>query len=204
MDRRTVIFIFALALIAGAFWGLKLFLLNKNQVLELKVVYVSPEDKTTDVKLDQIVKIDFNRPLTNENEVTLTFEPVVKGQVSLENDQKTLVFNHQEPLHANGNYALTIKNQQEQVLSQTTFATIQMQGDPYIPYQIEETNKNYFPLLEWIPYTTKEFSVYYAEPLTLEVTIYQGDQKIVEPKIIEWIKLHNIDPNTHKIHYVTQ
>ncbi|MFH1840904.1 MAG: hypothetical protein ABH807_02000 [Candidatus Shapirobacteria bacterium] len=201
MDKKTVIFIFALALIAGAFWGLKFFLLNKNQVPELKVVYISPEDKTSEIVLDQIFRIDFNRPLADENEIVLIFEPIVNGQAALENKQQTLIFNHQEPLHANANYTLMIKNQKGQVLAQTTFATIQMQSDPYIPYQIEEANRKYFPLLEWIPYNTENFSVYYVEPLTLEISIQQGEQKTIEPKVIEWIRSHGIDPATHQIQY---
>ena len=204
MDKKTIVFIFVLALIAGLFWGLKIFLLDKNQVPALKMVYISPEDKTTDIKLDQAFKIDFNRQLVDENEVALNFEPAVKGSLDLENGQKTLVFNHEELLHANANYTLTIKDQKDQILAQTTFATIQLDSDPYIPYQIEQTNKNYFPLLEWIPYNTKEFSVYYAEPLLLEVKIYQGEQKTIEPKIIEWIKSHKIEPNTHEVRYVMQ
>jgi hypothetical protein len=106
-------------------------------------------------------------------------------------------------LHANANYTLTIKDQKGQILSQTSFATIQLDSDPYIPYQIEETNKKYFPLLEWIPYNTKEFSVYYAEPLALEVKIYQGEQKTIEPKVLDWIRSHGIEPSTHKIQFIT-
>jgi hypothetical protein len=195
--KNTIILLFGLALIIGLLVGLTLLL--KKKAPSLEVVYVSPENQTENVAISTQIKIDFNQPLKNQEEVVIELSPETEIDKKLENDNQTLVLSPRLQLHPNADYQLTIKNQKEQLLWQSNFKTEKMQGDPNLPAaQIEYTKENY-PLLPYIPYEADKFYVVYSRPLTLKVVILRGSQKEVEPLVFDWIRSHGVDPETHTI-----
>lgn len=200
MNRKTIILLFILALVGGIFLGLKLLLGAK--ITPLKVVFVSPENQATAVSISTQIKIDFNRPFKNTNEVVINFLPQIMLDTKLENDQKTLVLTPQGPLHSSTTYTLIIQNQKNHSFFQSIFTTQKLQGDPAIIYEEEKNIQEKFPLTEFIPYETKEFIITYAAPLTLKVTIKKGTKEEIAPIVYQWIKSHNIEPATHQIRWI--
>lgn len=198
--RNTIILLFGLALIVGLLVGLT-FLLRKK-VPELKVVYVSPENQAENILISLLIKIDFNQPLKDKNEVIIELSPQTEIEKSLENNQQTLILTPKFQLHPNATYTLEIKDKKEHLLWQSSFATEKMQGDPNIPAaQIEYTEENY-PLLPHIPYEANNFYIVYSRPLTLKVVILKGTKEAIEPLVLDWIHSHNVDPSSHTISYV--
>lgn len=199
MNRKTKILIIVLAILAGALLGLRLLIKTQNQ----KVVYVSPENAATNISTSFLkVQIDFDLPLANENQYFVNINPEIKTLAKkLENSNKTLILTSEEPLHPNTLYKLEVKDKNK-ILWQSTFTTENLQGDPTIPYEGQKYTQDNYPLLEFIPYETESFSVRYSAPLTLTVTIKKGEQKTIEPLIIDWIKSHGVDPSTHQLKWV--
>jgi len=200
MNRKTKILIIVLALLAGALLGLRLLIKTPNQ----KVVYVLAENEATNVSTVSLkIQIDFEQALSSENQYAFTINPEVKTITKkLENSNKTLQITSEEPLHPNTNYQITIKDKNK-ILWQSDFTTEVLQGDPTIPYEGQKYTQDNYPLLEFIPYETESFSVRYSAPLTLTITIKKGEQKTIEPLIIDWIKSHGVDPSTHQLKWVT-
>lgn len=200
MNQKTKILIIVLAVLAGILFGLKLLVKGPSQ----KVVYVLPENLAVNISTTSLnVQIDFNLPLTNENQYNVNIIPEIKTILKkLDNNGKTLRLSSEEPLHPNTNYQIAIKDKNK-ILWQSTFTTENLQGDPVIPFEGQKYTQDNYPLLEYIPYETENFSVRYSAPLTLTITIKKGEQKTIQPQIEEWIKSHNVDPSTHQIKWVT-
>ncbi len=200
MNRRTKISIIVLAIFAGILFGLRLLVKNPSQ----KVVFVSPENLATNISASLLkVQVDFDLPLTNENQYVINVSPEIKTiSKKLENNSKSLFLTSEEPLHPNTVYKLEIRDKNK-VLWQSTFTTEKLEGDPVIPYEGQKHTQSNYPLLKFIPYETENLSVKYSAPLTLTVTIKKGAQKLMKPLIIDWIKSHGVDPSTHQIKWVT-
>lgn len=200
MNQKTKILIIVLAVFAGILFGLRLLVKIPSQ----KVVYFLPENLATNISTTSLnIQIDFSYSLTNENQYNINIVPEIKTLLKkLDNNGKTLRLTSEEPLHPNTNYQITIKDKNK-TLWQSSFTTEKLQGDPVIPFEGQKYTQDNYPLLEYIPYETENFSVRYSAPLTLTVTIKKGEQKTIEPSIKEWIKSHSVDPSTHQFKWVT-
>jgi len=74
-------------------------------------------------------------------------------------------------------------------------------GEP--PEEILDSLKKKFPLIEFLPYETNNFSVDYIAPLHLQVRIKNATFSAqIKQEATNWIKSHGIDPSTHKIDWV--
>lgn len=202
MNKKTIILISILALIAGLLLGLKLFLTQKPP---LQIISVIPENQAKNISTEKLeVKIDFNRQLKNQKEVKIDFFPQIKTTIfSFENEQKDLIITSQEPLQPNTTYFFEVKDKKDKTLWQSSFTTEKLAGDPLIPYQDEQNTQKNYPLLEFIPYETEKFSVAYSGPLMLEVKVKKGDKKEIKQAVLDWISEKGVDPQTHQIKWVT-
>jgi len=73
-------------------------------------------------------------------------------------------------------------------------------GDPLEKLTIDLSQE--FPLLDFTPYQEIDFSLEYAGPRFLKVTLKQDTPQIKE-KVFNWIKEKGVDPQTHEIKWVT-
>lgn len=201
MNKKTLILIVLLALLASFFLGLKLWWKPEQ---ELSVVNFFPENQTQDISTAGLkITVDFNRPLKDRQEINFLINPSVEDvSLNLENNQQTLSVTSQEPLQPETNYSFAITDKKDQILIQAGFQTEPLQGNPGPIYQEEKYVKSNFPLLEFTPYKTETFSVYYINPLTLQVSISQGEQREIEKEVKDWIKSKGVDPETHKIEFI--
>ncbi len=66
----------------------------------------------------------------------------------------------------------------------------------------EETYRSY-PLFDYIPYKTDDFSLDYIKPLVLEIKL-RKDTPEIRQEAYDWILSKGVDPKTHKIIWKTQ
>jgi len=70
--------------------------------------------------------------------------------------------------------------------------------------EILDSLKKKFPLVEFLPYETDDFSVDYIAPLHLRVKIRNATFSAkISQEVSNWIKSKGIDPTTHKIDWIT-
>jgi len=76
------------------------------------------------------------------------------------------------------------------------------QGDS--PEELIKSLKQEFPLVEFVPYQTDEFSVNYQAPFHLKVKIKKlKDLEAIKQEVLNWINSKGVDPATHQIDWLT-
>lgn len=65
-----------------------------------------------------------------------------------------------------------------------------------------EILKNY-PLFDYLPYKTENYTVGYTSTLTLKITLIK-DTPEIRQEVLDWISSKGVDPNTHKIIWKNQ
>lgn len=208
-NKRTIIIIIILALLATLLFALKI--LTKNI---LAVVDSSPKNNQANIVLNQVVKITFNQNIKNEFQIT--FSPLTTFKTKI--IENTLEIIPDKPLIENTQYKITILNSRLKNFSfELSFKTISQKTILEItPFKItppptyEETKKYYDdwskeihqnePLYDFVPYKTETYFVYYTAPLTLTV-ITKKDTPQIRKEISDWIISKGIDPETHQINW---
>lgn len=72
------------------------------------------------------------------------------------------------------------------------------------PIDILESLKERFPLVEFLPYETNDFSADYIAPFYLQVKIKNATFSAqIKQEVLDWIKSKGVNPNTHKIDWIT-
>lgn len=77
-------------------------------------------------------------------------------------------------------------------------------GDSGVLEKQQETKQNLFPLIDFLPYQTKDFEITYSGPLTLEATLFNKNTEVVKQQILLWIKSKEVDPSSHLINFKVQ
>lgn len=73
------------------------------------------------------------------------------------------------------------------------------QGDADILEKRETLIKEQFPLLDFLPYQSKNFSIGYVGPLRLKISLWAQDQEAAKNEALSWLKEKGINPQTHLI-----
>lgn len=72
------------------------------------------------------------------------------------------------------------------------------------PEDLLKSLKQEFPLIEFVPYQTDEFSINYQAPLYLKVKIKTPTKtESIKQEVLNWIQSKGVDPNTHQIDWLT-
>lgn len=72
------------------------------------------------------------------------------------------------------------------------------------PEELLDTLKEKFPLIEFIPYQTDEFSINYQAPLHLKIEIkITAKKEVIKQKALDWIQSKGVNPDTHQIDWIT-
>lgn len=90
-------------------------------------------------------------------------------------------------------------------LSPTPEVTPLPKGKGDSPKEIIDSLKEKFPLIEELPYETKDFSIDYIAPLHLQVKIKKTTDKTlskIKIEVLEWIDSEGVDPFTHQIDWI--
>ena len=75
------------------------------------------------------------------------------------------------------------------------------QGDSNIIQEREALIKEQFPLLDFLPYQTKDFSIGYVGPLHLKISLFAEDQEAAKNEALSWIKGKGVNPQTHQVEW---
>lgn len=199
MKKLTTKIIFILALLAGVVLVLKI-ISSQNAKSLPQVILVSPQNNEENVSINPKIEIEFDKP-ANEKKISVTFLPEVEFSQIPAEDKLSLIIQSSFPLNPSTTYNFVIKYG-KQTIWQSSFKTIQLEGDASIPIEGQKYTEDNFPLAQYIPYETGKYSVRYSLPLTLKVTIINGIKKEIETEINAWMKSKGVEPKTHQFVWV--
>lgn len=77
------------------------------------------------------------------------------------------------------------------------------QGNPNFYENTRPKILENYPLFDYIPYKTANFSIDYLKPLVLEV-ILKKDTPEIRDEVINWIKSKGVNPKNHEIIWKTK
>lgn len=75
---------------------------------------------------------------------------------------------------------------------------IQEEGVGESPEEIIQSLRKKFPLYDWAPYTSENFSVRYVDKFQLEVSLKENTPE-ARQEVLDWIRSKGVDPETHEI-----
>lgn len=81
-----------------------------------------------------------------------------------------------------------------------TIITAPGRGDPNFRLSLEPTIKANYPLFDYIPFKTENWSINYLKPLEFLVTL-KTDTPEIRQEVLDWIESKGVDPKTHKIEW---
>lgn len=168
----------------------------KKAYQPLEVISTSPPNGTENVGLDVSLKVQFNR---EPEVVSVLSQPEIDYSLQPSNTTLTLVLN--QPLKPKTQYSLSILSR-EKVIFSWFFTTRLLTEDEAIEEEIKITQES-FPLIDYLPYETESSRIAYEDSLYLLVTIKKGDTEDVKKEVLDWIRSKGVDPQTHKIEWLT-
>lgn len=182
---------------------------NTPQQKPFKVLSTTPKEGDTGVALGEIpISFTTDEPLQSSQSANINFNPQLdRGYTFMNSFPATKV-----QLQITGGlkpatlYTITIDNSSGEQLYSWRFTSAKSTKGASSSSLIGQEEQNYVntytPLLSYTPYSTGDFSLDYTAKLTLTVKIKNPDVVGVKQEVIDWIKSHGVDPNTHKIIYV--
>ncbi|MBU0619182.1 Ig-like domain-containing protein [Patescibacteria group bacterium] len=183
--------------------ALILFLVIKNQpqLEPLQVTGYFPTSQEVNVSPNSNLEITFNRPLVSLKEIIVSLQPQTQVNLSLSENQQTVIIDPVPPLHANQTYQVIVSDNNK-TLDKFSFKTEELQGDPALIWERDQYIEANFPLIEVLPYETKQFAIYgTSKPLALEVLIKQEPIDAVKVAVLNWIESQGVDPASQKINW---
>jgi hypothetical protein len=198
--------IIVLAGIVGVLAGIKLLV---SQPLTPKIIKTDPADNQQNVYPKQTLKLIFDRAVSLEDWQIVPFPAF---EFSLKRDKEIIEIIPQKELAANTQYKIEVKNVKDPSFYFTfSFKTTpDLLGPPpggKTPSK-EEVEKYYWdlsrktyeetPLFDYVPYKTKNYTVDYIKPLTLQVLLTK-DTPQIRAEVLDWIRSKGVDPATHQI-----
>jgi len=79
-----------------------------------------------------------------------------------------------------------------------TTITLPGRGDPNFRLSLEPTIKTNYPLFDYVPFETENWSVDYLKPLEIQVML-KSDTPEMRQEVLDWIESKGVNPQTHKI-----
>lgn len=202
--RSRIIII--LSVVAGILLGIKLILPEEKK---LELIESSPSNNQEGVKIFSTLKFAFNLTTSSEELIILTNPDF--GYSSDNFDKNTIEIKPENPLEFETEYSIVIKNNKykdfyEVVKFKTENGEIpaytQEQQKEFYEQLERQTYKDY-PLFDFIPYQTDNFTVGYSRPLILSITL-KKDTAEIRQEVLTWIRSKGVDPATHKIEWKYQ
>lgn len=148
----------------------------------------------TDLPSDKVFRLDVNPKPQYGLQMQSTFPTNVVNVLPLGG------------LHENTTYTITVSDQFGKQLTSWTFLTAPTPAQSHSATRNvldQETNAKYYPLTQYLPYSTADFTVSeYTDHLTLKVLVNTADLAKVKTEVNDWIRSKGVDPNTHTINYV--
>ena len=71
-------------------------------------------------------------------------------------------------------------------------------GDPNFYEKVSGNIQNKYPLLDYLPFKSENFTLEYIGPLKLKV-ILKKDTAVYKQEVLDWITGKEVEPSTHQI-----
>lgn len=204
-NKRNLIIIAVLSLITGMVTAAVF--VNKN----LKVVYTYPKDNEEQVPVNTVIEIQFDKNISL-SQWTVSSSPIFEFNLKAENNKLTVSPKNNlkkdtpykveftNKVYSNFYYTLSFKTSSADILpSVSPVPTLPYKpDDPDFYYETKALIDKNYPLFDYVPYKTTDFSVDYLKPNVLEVILI-NDTPEVRQEISHWIKSKGVDPATQQI-----
>lgn len=181
-----------------------------SQNIPIIVMDTNPSSGQTDVYSGEIkITISLNREIFSENDINISITPQPASGFEFTNSfpSKTLSLQILGGLTPSTTHTVAVNDPSGNTLY-TWFFTTSNQSPESSSAEVNkiqrETIANYYPLFDFVPFQTEEFSLDYTERLTLEVKINGNKTPQIENSVENWIRAKGVDPSTHTINYISQ
>jgi len=174
-----------------------------------QVLETNPKNNQEKVNLETTIFLTFQKtPVFNNLEIKIN--PSVTFSVKV--DRQTLAIQPNEQLKPDTEYKVELVNlKNRQNTFSFSFKTLQLTP---ISNQTEANIRQYYndlekktyeemPLFDYVPFSSKNFSLDYIKPLTLQVTLKE-DTPAARQEVLNWINSKAVNPQTHKIIWKTR
>lgn len=177
---------------------------------QFRVIETSPKNGEINAypgEISIIFKTDVD--IISSNSFFLEIAPPLPYYWKIENAYPTKQIKAQVfgGLQTNTKYTMSVLDQNKNLLYLWTFTTSATPAESSSRYFQEKRNEivnKYYPLFDYIPFSSSDFNIDYTDRLTLKVVIKNKDLEKVKQEVLEWIKSHGVDPSTHTITYINQ
>lgn len=169
----------------------------------LKVTQTDPRDQQTEVPLNYLLTVTFNRPVNSRIQPSLliTFEPPVTGQISFSADQTQAVFQPNDFYQPDTQYTVTVTGQTIKDFTFTFHTRTQIElphfpllnpsSPPAGPQSLQEKKQQ---LLSHLPYYGKNFYIQYTLLGDfIYVNIFTDPVEQAKQQAIAWLKTQGFD-----------
>lgn len=183
---------------------------SANPNRSFQIIKTSPGNNETDVYAGEItISFTTNAEIASANEYGINITPPLPDYWKITNSYPTKKITAQVygGLNTNTTYTVTVTDASGKKLYSWSFTSSNNPGQSSsgLVTDYEKTYyQKYYPLMDYIPYSTTDFKVGYQSELTLKVLIKNLDIAKVKQEVIDWIKSHGVDPATHTINYINQ
>lgn len=162
-----------------------------------KVKSFSPVGNANNVDLNEPITLVFNKPI-NPSQFSATTTPDMTFDVSV-NNGNVLVFQPKLSYLQNTYYVVRILYNQK-IIGGTNFTTMKSQSEPQFLERIAAQMDQQYPLAIHLPYSTANYQVVYASPLTLSIQLFTSnlDQNTVLAEVKRWVSSQGVNPATHE------
>lgn len=177
---------------------------------QFRIIETSPKNGETNVypgEISIIFKTDVD--IISLNSFFLEITPPLPYYWKIKNTYPTKQIKAQVfgGLQTNTKYTVSVLDQNKNLLYLWTFLTSTTPAESSSRYFQEKRNEivnKYYPLFDYIPFSSSDFNIDYTDRLTLKVVVKNKDLEKVKQEVLEWIKSHGVDPSTHTITYINQ
>lgn len=171
------------------------------------ILETSPKNDEKDVYPGEI-EIFFitNKPILSSDEFSVDFSPKLPFYYKITNTfpANKITLKIFGGLDIKTTYTVTITKSNKEPVYIWSFTTSEKKAESSSGLVFDKEQdllKNYYPLSQFTPYSTSDFRIEYTYDLTLKVSVKGSSIEKVKQEVLNWIKSHGVDPNTHVIHY---
>jgi len=173
----------------------------------LSVLEISPPDEASEIYPGEIkVEFVFNQEVFSANVFKVQISPAPSAGFELINSfpSSKITIQILGGLKPATPYVVTVSDSKNMIVRTWSFTTSNQtpeSSSAEVKKIQEQTINESYPLFDFVPYKTQEFSIDYVDRLTLEVKINGRKTPQIISQVQSWIQEHGIDPSTHTIIY---
>ena len=173
----------------------------------LSVLEVSPPDGAIEIYPGEIkVEFVFNQEVFSSNVFKVQISPAPSAGFEIINSFPSTKILTQTlgGLLPTTQYTVTISDSKGASIKTWSFTTSNQtpeSSSAEVKKIQKQTINESYPLFDFVPYKTQEFSIDYSDRLTLEVKINGRKTPQIISQVQSWIQEHGIDPSIHTIIY---